>query len=157
MRLVGYNQNGLRLIGSVSDDMVTPLGGVEDFYRSGGTLKPSGAAPIPLAELELVPFVPVTSRVFCVGINYKVHAAEALEVGGIDEPKVPSWAANLRSTTLGFRTRRGRYKYSKCLTHSTNPDHLIPRGLFPTNVPPLRVAARYTTERPRARRALRRS
>jgi hypothetical protein len=53
--------------------MVTPLGGVEDFYRSGGTLKPSGAAPLPLAEFELAPFVPVTSRVFCVGINYKTR------------------------------------------------------------------------------------
>jgi hypothetical protein len=58
VRLIGYNQNGLRLIGSVSDDMVTPLGGVEDFYRSGGTLKPSGAAPIPLAELNWCPSYP---------------------------------------------------------------------------------------------------
>ena len=100
MRLVGYNQNGRRLIGSVSEDMVTPLGGVEDFYQSGGTLKPSGPAPIPLAELELVPFVPVTSRVFCVGINYKVHAAEALEVGGIDEPKAPMIFGRWESTLV---------------------------------------------------------
>jgi 2-keto-4-pentenoate hydratase/2-oxohepta-3-ene-1,7-dioic acid hydratase in catechol pathway len=100
VRLVGYNQNGLRLIGSVSDDMVTPLGGVEDFYRSGGTLKPSGAAPLPLAELELVPFVPVTSRVFCVGINYKMHAAEALEIGGIDEPTAPMIFGRWESTLV---------------------------------------------------------
>jgi 2-keto-4-pentenoate hydratase/2-oxohepta-3-ene-1,7-dioic acid hydratase in catechol pathway len=80
--------------------MVAPLGGVEDFYRSGGILKPSGAEPLPLAELELVPFVPVTSRVFCVGINYKMHAAEALEVGGIDEPKAPMIFGRWESTLV---------------------------------------------------------
>jgi 2-keto-4-pentenoate hydratase/2-oxohepta-3-ene-1,7-dioic acid hydratase in catechol pathway len=99
VRLVGYNQNGRRLIGSVSNDLVTPLGDVEDFYQSGGTLKPSGAA-IPLAELELVPFVPVTSRVFCVGINYKMHAAEAMEVAGIDEPPVPMIFGRWESTLV---------------------------------------------------------
>jgi 2-keto-4-pentenoate hydratase/2-oxohepta-3-ene-1,7-dioic acid hydratase in catechol pathway len=100
MRLVGYNQHGTRLIGAVANDVVTPLGGVEEFYQSGGTLKPSGAPPIPLAELDLVPFVPVTSRVFCVGINYKVHAAEALEVGGIDEPKAPMIFGRWESTLV---------------------------------------------------------
>jgi hypothetical protein len=29
--------------------------------------------------------------------------------------------------------RCGRYEYRKCLTHSTNPDHLISRELSPTD------------------------
>ena len=66
------------------------------------------------------------------------------------------WPATAKGWSWEWQ-RCGRYRYARCLTRSTNPDHLIPRGLFPTNVPPLRVAARYATERPRARRALRRS
>jgi hypothetical protein len=36
---------------------------------------------------------------------------------------------------------------------TTNPDHLVPRGPAPTNVPPLRVAARYEVGRPKPQRA----
>jgi 2-keto-4-pentenoate hydratase/2-oxohepta-3-ene-1,7-dioic acid hydratase in catechol pathway len=100
MRLTGYKKDGIRLVGSVSEGRVTPLGSVEEFYRSGGVVEPSGTTPIPLAELEPAPFVPVTSRVFCVGINYKTHAAEAKEVGGIDEPKVPMIFGRWESTLV---------------------------------------------------------
>lgn len=33
------------------------------------------------------------------------------------------------------------------VTRTTNPDHLIPRGPSPTNLPPLRIAARYSSGR----------
>jgi hypothetical protein len=37
-----------------------------------------------------------------------------------------------------------------CHVHRvTNPDHLIPSKPSPTNLPPLRVAARYAAGRPR--------
>lgn len=100
MRLIGYKHNGARLIGAVSDGMVTPLGDIDEFYRRGGAVESSGQAQIPLAELDVVPFVPVTSRVFCVGINYKMHAEEALEVGGIDEPKAPMIFGRWESTLV---------------------------------------------------------
>lgn len=100
MRLIGYKHDGVRLIGAVSDGLVTPLGGVDEFYRCGGAVEPSRQAQIPLAELDVVPFVPLTSRVFCVGINYKMHAEEALEVGGIDEPKVPMIFGRWESTLV---------------------------------------------------------
>lgn len=32
---------------------------------------------------------------------------------------------------------------------TTNPDHLVPSAPSPTNVPPLRIAARYAAGRPR--------
>ncbi|MGB8386862.1 hypothetical protein [Mycobacterium sp.] len=47
------------------------------------------------------------------------------------------------------RQRCGRYDYRKCLTHSTNPDHLVPSVPSPTNVPPLRLADRYAADRKR--------
>jgi hypothetical protein len=41
----------------------------------------------------------------------------------------------------------------KCSVHrTTNPDHLVSRAPSPTNVPPLRIAARYAAGRPRAPR-----
>lgn len=100
MQLIGYTDGGVRHIGSVDGDKVTPLGTAAYFYRHGGSVEPvEGVAPLRLSDLDQVPFVPETSRVFCVGINYKEHATEAKEVGGIDEPKVPMvfgrWASTL--------------------------------------------------------------
>ncbi len=46
--------------------------------------------------------------------------------------------------------RCGRYKYRKCLTHSTNPDHLVPSAPSTTNALPLRIADRYAVGRKRA-------
>jgi hypothetical protein len=43
--------------------------------------------------------------------------------------------------------RCGRYDYRKCLTHSTNPDHLVAGVPSPTNMPPLRIADRYVAGR----------
>jgi len=45
--------------------------------------------------------------------------------------------------------RCGRYDYRKCLTHSTNPDHLVPSVASPTNVPLLQIADRYADGRKR--------
>jgi len=48
--------------------------------------------------------------------------------------------------------RCGRYAYRKCLIHTTNLDHLVPKVPSPTNTPPLRIADRYAAGRPRALR-----
>jgi hypothetical protein len=59
------------------------------------------------------------------------------------------------STTKGWTwtsQRCGRYKYRKCLTHLTNPDHLVPAVPSLTNVPPSRIADRYAARRPRGPR-----
>ena len=44
--------------------------------------------------------------------------------------------------------RCGPYEYRKVLTHSTNPDHLVPSVPSPTNVPPLRITGRYAAGKP---------
>jgi hypothetical protein len=42
---------------------------------------------------------------------------------------------------------------SEChVIRTTNPDHLVPHPPAPTNMPPLRIAARYAAGRPRAQR-----
>jgi hypothetical protein len=60
------------------------------------------------------------------------------------------WPATAKGWSWEWQ-RYGCYAYRKCLTHLTNPDHLVPRRPSPTNVPPLRIAARYAAGRPRAR------
>jgi len=101
MHLIGYQVYGTRHIGSVSEDKVAPLGTAAKFYsdpkaalfrnRTGDTLA--------LADLEQVPAVPETSRIFCVGINYLSHAGEAKSVAGLNLPKFPMvfgrWASTL--------------------------------------------------------------
>ncbi len=99
MRLVGYEVDGIRHIGSVADGLVTPLGTVADFYRARGAVEPVGG-PLPLSRLGQVPPVPQTARVFCVGINYKAHADEAKAVAGLDEPKVPMIFGRWESTLV---------------------------------------------------------
>jgi hypothetical protein len=59
------------------------------------------------------------------------------------------WPATAKGWTWTWQ-RCGRYEYRKCLTHSTNPDRLVPSVPSPTNVGPLRIAARYGAGRPGA-------
>jgi 2,4-didehydro-3-deoxy-L-rhamnonate hydrolase len=93
MRIVGYDQGGVRHLGAVTVDgeKVTPLGTVEDFYRDADTalVRGGSAAPLERASQAEVPFVPRTSRIFCVGINYHSHASESKELAGLDLPTYP--------------------------------------------------------------------
>jgi hypothetical protein len=57
------------------------------------------------------------------------------------------WPAAAKGWTWTWQ-RCGRYEYRKCLTHSINPDHLVPSVPSPTNLLPLRIAARYSSRRP---------
>jgi hypothetical protein len=52
------------------------------------------------------------------------------------------WPATAKGWAWTWQ-RCGRNAYRKCLTHSTNPDHLVPRQSSGTNVPPLRISDRY--------------
>jgi 2,4-diketo-3-deoxy-L-fuconate hydrolase len=99
MRLVGYELDGTRYMGSISDGQVTPLGSTAEFYRNPGAASPTGPA-VPVGDLQLVAPVPETSRVFCVGINYRSHASEAKDAAGLDEPKVPMIFGRWESTLV---------------------------------------------------------
>lgn len=103
MRLVGYvNENGERAIGSlVGADTIAPLATMREFYRDSVAIAERAQRagdPVKRSSVTLVPPVPETSRVFCVGINYLGHAAEAEDVG-IERPKAPMifgrWASTL--------------------------------------------------------------
>jgi 2,4-didehydro-3-deoxy-L-rhamnonate hydrolase len=90
MRLIGFVEGGVRHIGKVDGRWVRDLGRATDFYHApqralGGT----GNRVLSLAGLIQAPAVPETSRIFCVGVNYRSHAGEAKSVAGLDVPAYP--------------------------------------------------------------------
>ncbi|MCM1011879.1 fumarylacetoacetate hydrolase family protein [Brevibacterium sp. XM4083] len=100
MPLIGYLDNGVRHIGEVRGDDVYPIGTVEAFYAGEVDTPAEDAAPIARAELTEAPFVPETSRVFCVGINYHSHAEESKRGAGQDLPKFPMIFGRWESTLV---------------------------------------------------------
>ena len=101
MRLIGYLENGTRHIGAVNDDKLIPLGTAADFYSdTRATLAAPGGAPLRLSDVEQAPPVPITARVFCVGINYHSHADESKSVAGLDLPKFPMIFGRWESTLV---------------------------------------------------------
>lgn len=101
MRYVGYLKNGERFIGRCEGSKVIEICSVDEFYASPSEMiSKSDGAVFDISTVELAPPVPLTSRVFCVGINYRDHAIEAKEVAGIDQPKVPMIFGRWQSTLV---------------------------------------------------------
>jgi 2-keto-4-pentenoate hydratase/2-oxohepta-3-ene-1,7-dioic acid hydratase in catechol pathway len=89
MRLIGFALDGVRHIGVVDGDEVRTVGTTSEFYGDPDAALAAVSGPLHrLADLTQVPFVPETSRIFCVGINYVSHATEAA-AEGIARPKFP--------------------------------------------------------------------
>jgi 2,4-didehydro-3-deoxy-L-rhamnonate hydrolase len=90
MKLTGFTINGVRHIGRIEGEEITDLGAADVFYAdTDAALKGAGNGKVALADAVLAPAVPRTSRVFCVGINYRSHAEESKDLAGLDEPKYP--------------------------------------------------------------------
>ncbi|SFQ28083.1 2-keto-4-pentenoate hydratase/2-oxohepta-3-ene-1,7-dioic acid hydratase (catechol pathway) [Actinomadura madurae] len=102
MRLIGYKSDGVRHIGRLDGESVEPLATTADFYAKPDVAlgQAGGTDRLPLAELDVVPFVPETARVFCVGINYLAHGDEAKRTGGIDLPEHPMIFGRWESTLV---------------------------------------------------------
>ncbi len=102
MRLIGYKIDGIRHIGRLDGDLVHPLATTAAFYdKPDVALKQPATGPaLALRELDVVAFVPETSRVFCVGINYLDHGEEASRVGGIELPRIPMIFGRWESTLV---------------------------------------------------------
>jgi 2-keto-4-pentenoate hydratase/2-oxohepta-3-ene-1,7-dioic acid hydratase in catechol pathway len=90
VKLTGFVKDGVRRIGAIEGDKVRDLGPATEFYAdSEAGVRQTGGALHDMGDLTLAPAVPETSRIFCVGINYRSHAGESKDLAGIDEPKVP--------------------------------------------------------------------
>ena len=106
MRLIGYLKDGVRHIGSVDGDKVRPLGTTAEFYKDtrAGLRAEAAGETLALADLEQVPAVPETARVFILGVNYQSHADESKRLADIDLPKVPMVVGRWGSTLVADGT-----------------------------------------------------
>ncbi|MGW5515089.1 fumarylacetoacetate hydrolase family protein [Nocardia africana] len=106
MRLIGYLDNGVRHIGAVDDDKVTPLGTAAEFYKDPAAALAAdlSTSVLDLADLEQAPAVPETARVFILGINYLSHAEESKRLGDLDLPKHPFVIGRFGSTLVATGT-----------------------------------------------------
>lgn len=102
MRLIGYLHDGVRHIGVVEDGKVSGLGTVVEFYRDPQrALKAPVSEPLlNVADLHLTPFVPETSRIYCVGVNYHTHIDEAEKFAGWEKPPLPLIFGRWESTLV---------------------------------------------------------
>jgi 2,4-didehydro-3-deoxy-L-rhamnonate hydrolase len=102
VKLIAYSQDGTATIGVVGADGIVGLGTVDEFYRdvSSGLRRAAAAEQevgIDPSGLTLLPPVPATSRVLCVGLNYRAHAAEASR----ELPSAPNIFGRWPSTLVG--------------------------------------------------------
>ncbi|THD78558.1 MAG: FAA hydrolase family protein [Phenylobacterium sp.] len=80
MKLAAYESDDHTMIGHVAaDGVVTPVDEIEAFWRAPDlALGRAGADPVgALDAMRQRPAVPPSARVICVGLNYRLHAAEA--------------------------------------------------------------------------------
>jgi 2-keto-4-pentenoate hydratase/2-oxohepta-3-ene-1,7-dioic acid hydratase in catechol pathway len=100
MRYIGFEKDEIRYVGIRQGDVIRSLGTMDAFYRNlDGALRQDGGETFSADSVRIVPPVPRTSRIFCVGINYLDHAREADEAANIELPKYPMvfgrWANTL--------------------------------------------------------------
>src|ERR1700712_3944050 len=80
MKFIGLDIDGTPWVGRLDEGGVLPLSTVADFWAEArGWLERASTAPgesLPRDAVREIPFVPASARVFCIGLNYRAHAAE---------------------------------------------------------------------------------
>jgi 2-keto-4-pentenoate hydratase/2-oxohepta-3-ene-1,7-dioic acid hydratase in catechol pathway len=97
MRLVTYDAGQGPRTGVLRGDAVFDVGAgsVDRMLRDGGlpdAVAESGPS-VPLADVRLLPPIADPSKIICMGLNYRGHAAEA----GLDPPETPTFFAKFRN------------------------------------------------------------
>ena len=93
MRFVTYDAGAGPRTGVLRGDEIADLapGAVDQLLREGGLpdAAPGDARAVPLADARLLAPVARPSKIVCMGLNYREHAAEA----GLDPPETPTFFA----------------------------------------------------------------
>lgn len=101
MKLVGFVHENTRHIGVLDGTTVRDLGTATEFFAdTHAGLSRQGGDVYDVSSVALTPAVPETSRIFCVGINYRSHAGESKDLAGLDEPKLPMIFGRWESTLV---------------------------------------------------------
>lgn len=99
MRLAAFDAAGTSTMGVVDGPSICSLCPVDDFYADvDGWLQRAAASTtgVPIRDVRLVPPVPTTAKVLCVGVNYRSHADEA----NLELPRAPNVFARWASTLV---------------------------------------------------------
>ncbi|MGY1737544.1 fumarylacetoacetate hydrolase family protein [Geodermatophilus sp. SYSU D00684] len=105
MRVVGIRRDGGPVeVAALADDgaTVTVLAPLEEFWADAARFlaaEPAGA-PVPVADVEVVPPVPPGARVVCIGLNYLKHVAEGSFAGEGVPPHPTLFARWTQSLTV---------------------------------------------------------
>ncbi|WP_032389332.1 fumarylacetoacetate hydrolase family protein [Rhodococcoides fascians] len=101
MKIVGFRLTGDVgvTVGRLDDDSVQPITDLKTFWTNprAWTAKAHDVTDVrlPLNSVQLVPPVPESARVVCIGLNYREHAAE----GSFNVPDYPTlfgrWTSSL--------------------------------------------------------------
>jgi len=97
MRFVSYDAGEGPRCGVLDGDRIADAGpgGADALLREGGLPDAVAALsePVALADVRLLPPVLDPSKIVCMGLNYREHAAEA----GLDPPETPTFFAKFRN------------------------------------------------------------
>jgi 2-keto-4-pentenoate hydratase/2-oxohepta-3-ene-1,7-dioic acid hydratase in catechol pathway len=100
MKLIGYRHAGTPCIGVVLDGRVAAIASVDEFYadvdRYFALAREMTVGELDLEALELCPPIPRGAKVWCIGFNYRSHAAE----GNREIAEHPSLFARFSSTLV---------------------------------------------------------
>lgn len=105
MRIVGFEHNGLTQVGALSADgqTIDAWTTLDEFWADASSWishAPSDRV-VSVADVTVVPPVPVSARVFCIGLNYVDHVAEG-SYADAGVPEFPTLFARWPSTlTVG--------------------------------------------------------
>lgn len=101
MRFVAYwNEDGKRVIGVQREDMVHFVDTIGAFYKHPSAGREKAAAALEskgrsLESLRIAVPVPLSAKVFCVGLNYREHAEES-EMETTERPNIfGRWSTSL--------------------------------------------------------------
>lgn len=94
MRIVGMKTPAGVQIAETADNKFRPIASIAEFWSDPQT---SAKADAPWIDtVELAPAIPLTARVICVGLNYRLHALE----GGMPIPEIPVVFARWANTLI---------------------------------------------------------
>lgn len=105
MRIVGLEQDGVTQVGTLSDDgrTIDVWATLDEFWAdaAGWIARAEPVRVVAVADVTLVPPVPASARVVCIGLNYVDHVAEG-SYADAGMPEHPTLFARWPSTlTVG--------------------------------------------------------
>ena len=97
MKITGFEKNNEVLIGRIEGEKIVPLAPRDDFWaRPESYLNTVSEDGVAIDSVRLMPAVPSTAKVICVGLNYRQHAIEA----NMPIPEVPVVFARYPETLI---------------------------------------------------------